>query len=253
MQRKIFKSVLIGALLCPLALYAQIYQCVDASGKVAFQGQACPSASVSNEMTQAEQIPAPAPLQPSGRAAANLASPLGQSRHGQLLAARQPQNIHSQALPSCPHEGSITTAQTPFDLWKSIPACVATNQFEQAIFMYGLAGAEGRFDASRVQDPSAAEAAQILPMLGMSAMSPPKAEAFKQKVLQSLGDANHRAALCRAIKAMPAPSYFPTYMVNHGMQVMLNQMQHQNTPALVKGFNSSLEWPKAVDAYLHCP
>lgn len=159
------------------------------------------------------------------------------------------QNRNSSSGVECLEQNSASNSKSPFDLWKSISTCVAEDKYEQAVFMFGLAGSQGVFDSMRVVDPSARQAAKVLPMGGMASMEKEKSKTFQQKVQEHFGDVSKRAALCGIYKGMLPPSYFPSYMVNHG----LASMSGKTTDPLAAGFNAADAWPKSVDIYMQCP
>lgn len=159
------------------------------------------------------------------------------------------QNSATSVLAECLEQGTISTTKTPFDLWRSIPTCVAEDKHEQAVFMYGLAGSLGIYDSMRVKDQSAHQAAKILPMAGQSAMGKERFLLFQKMVRERFGDESNRSKFCAAYKGMQPPTYFPTYMVNHG----LAYLSGSKTDPLVSGFIESEAWPKAVEAYMQCP
>lgn len=160
-------------------------------------------------------------------------------------AAQNPSNL----LTECLEQNAISTAKTPFDLWRSIPTCVGEDKYEQAILMYGLAGSLGIYDSMRVKDKSAYQAAKILPMAGMAAMGKERSQVFQQKAAEYVSDIARRTKLCEIYKAMSPPRYFPSYMVNHG----LASLSGSKTDPLVPDINEAESWPKAVDAYVQCP
>lgn len=142
-----------------------------------------------------------------------------------------------------------TTEKTPFDYWRSIPTCVAEEKYDQAVFMFGLAGSLGAFDSMRVTDPSARQAAKLLPMLGMSAMGKEKSVNFQKAVQAHFGDDAKRSEMCAKLIRMSPPSYFPSYMVNHGLA---NMAGNKSAP-LASDFNADDAWQKSVISYLKCP
>jgi hypothetical protein len=158
------------------------------------------------------------------------------------------QEPSAAGLLECLEQEAVSTAKTPFDLWRRIPTCVAEGKHDQAAFMYGLAGSLAIFDSMRVKDRSAHQAAKVLPMGGQAAMGKERSELFQQKVRERFGDGAKRAKLCEAYKGMPPPAYFPSYMIDHG----LANLSGSTADPLVSGFNESENWPKAVDAYMLC-
>jgi hypothetical protein len=164
-------------------------------------------------------------------------------------AAAHAQSSAPAALADCMDIQAATTSKTPIELWRSIPTCVKEDKYNEASFMYGLAGSLGAFDAMRVKDVSAHQAAGILPMAGMLAMGPEMGRSFRQKMQERFADPSERLKLCNSYKAMPAPTYFPQYMIGHG----LASMADKPSDPLVKSFDAPEHWQKAIDSYMQCP
>ena len=45
------------------------------------------------------------------------------------------------------------------------------------------------------------------------------------------------------------PKYYPTYMVQHGMQAIINEKKGEE---LIERFDSEESWKAALTTYLHC-
>lgn len=166
-----------------------------------------------------------------------------------LCGAVQAQGTTAPVLTECLDVKMATTSKTPLDLWRSIPTCAKQDQYEQAIFMFGLAGALGVFDSMRIEDVSVRQVTKILPMGGMSAMGDEKSQQFQKQVQQKFGDSDKRREFCNAYKSMPVPVYFPEYMLNHG----LSRSTGKSAEPFVAGFNAAQAWPQAIDTYMQCP
>jgi hypothetical protein len=166
-----------------------------------------------------------------------------------LCGAAQAQSTAAPALTECLDVKVATTSKTPLDLWRSIPTCAKEDKHEQAIFMFGLAGALGVFDSMRVKDVSARQAAKVLPMGGISAMGQEKSQQFQKQIQERFGEPAKRLDLCKTYKSMPPPTYFPDYMINHG----LVNLSGKPADAFVAGFNAAETWPQAIDIYMQCP
>jgi hypothetical protein len=148
--------------------------------------------------------------------------------------------------PPCLEKDKLDGSLTPLDLWKSIETCVNAEKYDAAVLLYALAGARARFDTLRVVDKSAHEAASILPMLAMGSLPREKADAFRAHVTNTVGnDEGLRKQYCKVIESMGPPSYFPSYMTNHGMGGA--------SQPLVVPFDATASWSQAVNAYLKCP
>lgn len=162
----------------------------------------------------------------------------------------QAQGLPHASAVECYEQQTASTNKSPFDLWRSISTCVAEEKYEQAVYLFGLAGSLGIFDSFRVKDTSAHQAAKVLPMTAMGSFPKDKSQAFQRKVQERFSDTTNRTALCVKYKGMPTPDYFPGYMIQHGMAAF---SQTSKSDALVQPFNANEAWPKAVDTYMQCP
>lgn len=87
-------------------------------------------------------------------------------------------------------------------------------------------------------------------MMAMASFQKEKSQAFQRKIQEFFGDATNRASLCTKYKEMPTPNYFPSYMIQHGMDAFI---QSGKSEALVQPFNAAESWLRAVDVYMQCP
>jgi len=139
---------------------------------------------------------------------------------------------------------------TPPEIWRHIAGCIDAERYDDATFLFALAGARARFDTLRVADISAHDAAAILPML-LDYLPADKANAFREHIKNTLlKDEKLLTAYCAEIRNMGPPSYFPSYMVNHGLGVFRNG---GNAQPLVEPFDEKSSWADAVNGYLRCP
>jgi len=73
---------------------------------------------------------------------------------------------------------------------------------------------------------------------------------FQQKVGALFKDEGRRQELCEKIKQIGQPTYYPRYMVQHGMGVILGT--NQTSDGLVQSFNPKVAWEQTLSGYLSC-
>lgn len=151
---------------------------------------------------------------------------------------------------ACLDRDNLSNKLSPFDLYKSIASCIASENFEPAVFMYAMAGAFGRFDTLRVADKSAHQATKVLPMLTFGSLPKDKVSAFQARVRKTFGDDSTRGQYCAEIERIGPPDYFPSYMLQHGMGAFTGANGKQ---PFVVPFDAKAAWPRAVKDYLQCP
>jgi len=151
---------------------------------------------------------------------------------------------------SCLDKSKLSSKLNPFDLWKSIASCISSEQYDEAVFIYAMTGAFGRFDTLRVADKSAHQATKVLPMLTFGTLQKDKVAAFQARVQQTLGNDSIRATYCTEIESFGPPDYFPSYMLQHGLGAISGANDSQ---PFVVPFDPKSAWPQAVKEYLQCP
>lgn len=151
---------------------------------------------------------------------------------------------------SCLDKSKLSSKPNPSDLWKSIASCISSESYDEAVFMYAMAGTFGRFDTLRVADKSAHQATKVLPMLAFGTLQKDKVAAFQARVQQILGNDSIRATYCAEIESFGPPNYFPSYMLQHGLGATSDS---NNSQPFVVPFDPKAAWPKAVKEYLQCP
>jgi hypothetical protein len=154
------------------------------------------------------------------------------------------------AAPPCLDKDKVDGSLTPLDLWKSIATCINAEKYDTALLLYALAGTRAKYDTLRVVDKSAHAAASALPMLALSSLPREKADAFRAHVTNSVGkDTSLRKQYCTVFETMGPPSYFPSYMINHGLGAVAKGGASQ---PLVVPFDEKASWSEALKAYMKC-
>ena len=153
------------------------------------------------------------------------------------------------------HIGCISPAElinkyTPPDLYEGMIQCVKSGKEINAVYLFSLAGAYTYYDSQRVSDSTARQAHSVLLMNALNSVS----ESEKQKLMASLqstlGNPSKLPEICSDINKIGPPNYYPTYMIQHGMNAFLSSKSSND---LVGNFNSSSAWQSSLEKYLHCP
>lgn len=160
----------------------------------------------------------------------------------------------SHAPGGCLTPVQIRNDMTPMHLDAILLSCVAAKQMDNALFAFSLSGAFGYYDGLRVADPSARQAYRIIRMHTMGAFSAADKQAFVEHLESTLGNRDGRGRMCAAVLNQGPPTYYPRYMVQHGIGAMsaaANQRVDATT-GLVKDLNMERTWNEAVRGYLKC-
>jgi hypothetical protein len=71
---------------------------------------------------------------------------------------------------------------------------------------------------------------------------------------EEAADAARHEVLCDQINKIGPPSYFPSYMVNHGLGVTQSALSNEAPPSpLEPNFNAQAAWALLLTNYLNCP
>jgi hypothetical protein len=218
----------LGAILALLAAaplcFAKVYRCEAKDGSIAYSDAPCgPDAEV-------------VPLKPAARAGT------------QGSKGSQRGSFTSQPL-GCVELDQLDNTRTPPDLYVGVSACVQQENYRAAVAIFALAGMDSHFDAARVIDKTAGQAGQILISATFDAMPAEKRDKFAKTVTEVAADPAALARTCSRIRRMGFPSYYPGYMVVHGIHAFTAK---PDDPTLESNFDSAATWNNLLSTYLNC-
>jgi len=160
-------------------------------------------------------------------------------------------NLESKNDLKCIKLTEVKNTYTPADLYKAFAQCIQDNKYEDAIPLFMVAGAYGKFDSRRVADVSSHQAMTVLIMNNTASLT----DEQKKKWKESLGtftagnSSPEFLQACNSIKHLGPPDYYPSYMIQHGMGAFTKS----NGNPIVDNFNPQSAWEEAQEKYLHCP
>ncbi len=127
-------------------------------------------------------------------------------------------------------------------------ACAAASRWDAAVFLFAPGGVYGAYDAARVADPTAGQAARVLRSGAMQAIPDAQREAFRQRLEDVMRDPGAQATLCASVHGFRAPAYYPACMVDHGLGAMQAAMSGQPVAngGLRPDFDAAKGWDAAV-------
>jgi hypothetical protein len=154
----------------------------------------------------------------------------------------------------CVRLDQISGSPTPMELYGALNDCLENHRDADAVALFALAGMDSAFDSLRVTDKTAGQARQILIMDLLQRMPPETHARFESTMKAEAADAARHAVLCDQINKIGPASYFPSYMVNHGLGVMQSALSNQAPPTpLEANFNAQASWALLLTNYLNCP
>lgn len=150
----------------------------------------------------------------------------------------------------CADSGQISNGHTPADLYMGLSECLEEGNLENGVLLFALAGVYGRYDTFRVSDPSAHQAMSVLRMTAVDPIDESTRAKFDEILKNTLGSPDGLDRICREVRKIGAPDYFPRYMIQHGMKAITGD---STKDGLVTDFEPESAWEKSLDTYLHCP
>lgn len=149
----------------------------------------------------------------------------------------------------CLGQHQWVTRYSPIELYLSATQCIQQNKLDEAVFLYGAAGSEGRFDRRRVTDETAHQVANFLGLIFQKELGDEVSSRFLGHMRTQLDDAAAREVFCGTLKKQPPPSYQPTYMVGHGMRALTSSTPEAAVKALP---DAQAAWEASVNDYMDC-
>jgi len=159
-------------------------------------------------------------------------------------------NLESTIPVGCVPLAEIRNAHTPADIYGGVSACLSEKRYQHAAELFAMAGVFGRFDMLRVKDRTAHQAVTVLNMNALAGLNEEGRQAFNRALQSGLvQDQDNLARICALIAEIGIPSYYPRYMIQHGMDAFTGV----EGDGLDEDFDPRKAWHGALDKYLHCP
>jgi hypothetical protein len=143
----------------------------------------------------------------------------------------------------------VDNTHTPPDLYLGVSTCILKDDYRAAVALFALAGVESRFDAERVLDKTAGQAGQVLIMNTFNGLPGEKREKFGKIVSELAADPQALAHTCSTIRKIGHPTYYPEYMVLHGIHAFTAKA---GDPTLEPNFDAQTTWNSLLLSYLNC-
>jgi len=152
---------------------------------------------------------------------------------------------------ACIDLADAKSTYTPPDLHTGVAKCVQEGEFDKAGRLFALSGIYASFDAERVADPSVRGGGQILMMSTSAKFSTEQKEKLSAAVQKISKEPSDLKGLCSQIARIGPPTYFPKYLILHGLNAFTSANPTAN--ALKPDFDSAATWTHLQRSYLNCP
>jgi hypothetical protein len=149
---------------------------------------------------------------------------------------------------SCTTLDRLDNRVTPVDLTQSTIDCIKKGRFRDGVALYLLMGAYGWFDKMRVVDESAHQAIPALKMYISEELSQVERQKNWEQAVDQTMEKKNLARFCTAVKKIGMPSYYPDYMIKHGLAAFNNSEK----ATVYSDFNGPMVWRSTMQGYLKC-
>ncbi|WP_074647382.1 hypothetical protein [Celeribacter baekdonensis] len=139
---------------------------------------------------------------------------------------------------------------SPADLALGARDCFRKKRGEDMAGLFLLLKVRGYFDTKRVKDRTAHQAVTVIAMNLESKLGQRYARMLQDELAAFFVDgSSKKIEFCTSLRASPPPSYIPSYMIQHGMDVVLGKPG----TGLVDGFSAKAAWRDVIETYVKCP
>lgn len=170
-------------------------------------------------------------------------------QRGNITNIRAEGSLASAQVLGCIPLTQVKNTFTPPDLYKGVAECISQEKYDLAAELFAIAGVYSRFDAARVADKTARQARSVLIMNTFANISEVQKKKFTDAFTSLSNTSEKLGKVCMNVREIGAPSYYPSYMILHGMRAF---MGNPHEGALLKDFEASKEWLSLQKSYLHC-
>lgn len=164
------------------------------------------------------------------------------------LYARDPFGL---VLDRCAGLHEVDNRYNPVGLLNGAAECARAGRIDDAVGLYMLGGAYGRFDMHRVKDRTAHQAMSILIMSAFGALEEKDRKVFEAAVAAIDSESPKHVSACQAVRRIGHPAYEPAYMTSHGIGNFTGSARSGD--GLVKGFDADAAWQGVLTKWAKCP
>ncbi len=172
---------------------------------------------------------------------------VGCVNNSQVTNYKSKRNLATTSPLICVSSTSVGSESTAADIAAGAKDCADSSKYNEAAELLMVASAYAYFDTKRVTDKTAHGALNALFAKEFGSLS----ESQRKELFSSIDalDNNQprKNEICTYLTSSPPPSYFPDYMIAHGIGAFKGSLK----APLIKGFNASEAWLKSM-AFIKC-
>lgn len=166
----------------------------------------------------------------------------------EVTAFKNRDSLRAENPLKCVAAEEVSALSTAADVAAGALRCLKKKRYDDAAELIFVASAYANFDTRRVVDRSAHVAQQTLFSETFSGQSQDKMAGMFQAI-EALSPENPRhVEICQHLEAIGPPTYFPKYMIAHGMAVFTDPA----APKLVEPFDASSAWSASLTEFANC-
>ena len=155
-------------------------------------------------------------------------------------------NLESPKPAKCGSVVELSNKQNPVDIFSGLNDCLTNKNYLNAAELYLAGMTYGYFDTKRVSDKTAHQAISLLRMNLFGSQPQEVMDKLQAAVINVTSD---NSTFCDSLSVLGAPSYKPSYMIQHGMRAFTGQTTKDG---LVENFDSVEAWSGAVSKIVKC-
>lgn len=156
---------------------------------------------------------------------------------------------NTRELP-CLSMQEVKNSYAPWDLITSFARCVDEGDYDKAARLFVTARAYTRFDIDRVADKTVSDMGTIVALRMASYMSEAQRKKFDGFFHAIKDDPQAWSKFCTQIHRLGPPSYYPRYLVAHGMNAFIGDSSPDK--AMKPNFDATSAWKDIETTSLHC-
>ncbi len=169
------------------------------------------------------------------------------TQNGNITNVESKGNLQVTHKLKCLKPENIKPEYTPADLMPAVVDCIDQARYEDGLFVFLTASLYGSFDQRRVKDTTARQAISALIAEHIQFLDTPNKKKYDELTTKFFKEAQDNQKnsvlenkLCDIVANLKRPTYFPSYMINHGMDAFVEGFDPKN--GLIEEKNTEEVW-----------
>lgn len=173
---------------------------------------------------------------------------LAGSATAQITSFSSKDSLKAQNPLKCVPVEAIRADSSAADVAAGALKCLKKKSYGEAAELTMVASAFANFDTRRVSDKSAHIAQQALFSETFRKQSEERMTELFAHMNQLGPESERHKAICAYLESLGPPSYFPKYMIAHGMATFTGSKE----PPLIEPFDAQTSWAATLSEFVNC-